>query len=221
MLRFNIQMLSKYWKLFNYRKLICIATDNRSMTFEQASKYLKDQGISGADFLCKNNSRRNGEAEYLLELLQHLTKSNDDEIVFYAHAKGVCRKRPVKVLKTWISCMYGANLNDLKLIESCFEEHDCAGTFRFKSNKGSSTPWFYAGNFYWFKSSALFNKYHWHKIDIKNKKRWAAEQYIGSVIPIEKSAEVGYPFPGWGPSMYTEEAYTNIGIPLYGAADWA
>jgi len=115
------------------------------------------------------------------------------------------RHTTIQILRAWIGAMYRLNLEDTPSIERILRIYPCVGTFKHWDDSGMNTPWYYAGTFYWYNHLAVYSK-DWQKT---TGTRFAAEEYLGNLFPIEQAYCLGgsrYEKPG---NLYLSTNYLN------------
>jgi hypothetical protein len=205
MLDFNLSCLSRYWGVFNGRRILYVVVDKDSFTVDQTQNLLEKYGFVG-EIMPRDNIAPFSDSSYFLEKLSAVQSLDPEEITFYAHAKGVSadvlerRHTTIQILSTWIETMYRLNLEDIPNIEELLRKHPCVGTFKHCGDDSMATPWYYAGTFYWYNHQAVYSE-NWEKT---TGTRFAAEEYLGNLFPIERAHCLGgtnYEKPG---NMYLE-----------------
>lgn len=211
MLNLNLNRLSKYFNIFNGRRIFYVATDGGSLSVEDLRKLLKFHGIEDYELKEVCNDPQMGEAAYFLHMFDEVLSSSSNDITFFAHAKGVSpdvyarRKTGIQQISIWIDWLYRLNLQDVSAIERVMSEHPCAGTFKYNEHKETlETDWYYAGTFFWFRHDKMFAE-GWRT---STGSRNAAEEYLGNRF---KFGEVycwdNLTDLGW---MYDREFYDQI-----------
>jgi len=182
----NVGMLSKYSDCFNGKKIVAIASEDSSL--EEYSKVkamvMEEIGADTSIFACEN-VRGLGEIVPFAKMLKIVKSEREDEITFYAHAKGVSpryshekNKKQLRNKRAWRNLMYHFNLHDMYAVESVMRDHVSCGCVKRNTHMlgGSKAKWHYAGNFFWFKHKPVFSNKDWDKIRMI---RVGVEAYLG------------------------------------------
>jgi hypothetical protein len=136
--RLNLELLSKYWDVFDGQKIVKIATDGTNLN--NLIKLLP----SGCKYRIVKNDPVNGEAKHFLESLEWV----NDGITFYAHCKGVTRPTNWKGLEKWILTLYKNNLGSIPNLNGKLFSGTCAKMLPCPPYVPES--FHYSGSFYWF-----------------------------------------------------------------------
>lgn len=176
----NIKKLQFYIDVFNNKRIITIAQGNGLV---DADIVIKECGFK-ADFRIAKNDLILNETAHFIGLLSSVYSKNDDEITFYAHAKGVSypsNHEDMKSIKIWTDCSYNYCLGDIYRIEHILNKYSCCGCFKKHGEHHLPMPvdWHFSGTFFWFKNNVLFRNDNWQSID---KNRYGVEGYLGSNI---------------------------------------
>lgn len=168
--RWNVGQLLERWELFNGRKVIAIVTDQDSDSPQAVEQFVGRE----CEFMHFENQPKLREVATLLQGLERLWTTRDDEAVFYAHTKGITRNGHDGVLQ-WAEMMYGVCLNDWPAVATALHGKCAAGPFLKVGMgfRGSASRWHFSGTFYWFRPAALFAR-DWRKVDPA---WWGAESY--------------------------------------------
>ncbi|MBI3553938.1 MAG: hypothetical protein HY077_15695 [Elusimicrobia bacterium] len=177
----HVGQLVKHRRVFNGRRIVTIALDEKTVPLAEAERRLKRLE---AELITAANDPSRGETRHFLRGLGRLKSLDEHEMTFYAHAKGVTH-RGLKslVMQSWSQAMYAMNLSAVGVIESLMRRHCAAGCFRQEVLHGGSW-WHYSGNFFWVKHSALFAR-DWRRI---GGGKYGVEGYLGRHLPVEESA---------------------------------
>lgn len=118
------------------------------------------------------------------------TKLYDNEIVFFAHNKGVSNvgEYDEKQIYTWVCGMYYYSLNfkeevDEKLISKKFYSYGSFLTKNFEPEKCNKYGWYYIGTFFWINCVKLRNYMRIHGIEMPEMgDRFYDEEFLGNII---------------------------------------
>jgi hypothetical protein len=175
MLEYNLKLLEKYLHLFD-GKIIFFIAGAKHIKFVLYEKY------KNAILKEVPNDPVNGEKEYFKEALSLLPK--DDSITFYAHAKGVSRKRD-KPLEWWVKMLYKGNLDTMPDMENHIFS-GCFGKIRTASRQ-CPLNFHYSGSFFWFRTKDVLKRYEKKKIIPKNiDTRWFTENFPAFIAKQEE-----------------------------------
>jgi hypothetical protein len=141
--RFNLELLNKYWHIFDGQKIVKIATDGSQLNM--LTKLLP----KGCEYKIVKNDPVNGEGQHFLDSLQLV----NDGITFYAHCKGVTRPANWKGLERWIDTLYKNNLDAIPDLEHKVFSGTCAKLLQCPPYVPQS--FHYSGSFYWFNTSKV------------------------------------------------------------------
>ena len=145
--------------------------------------------FSDAEFKEYRNDKKTRESAYFYgEVLDKLDEFPENEILFFAHNKGVDSWYAGNRLTTWINMMYFANLHDVKKIKSYFDMETvcCAGTYTIMNLKAWNFlkyMWHYSGTFFWISPSRLSKYIKESKEKIPPIGRYSTEGLLGSILP--------------------------------------
>lgn len=158
--------------------------ENIEMTIERLKSLFPD-----ANFIMYGNDKELRESVYFYnEIVMKLDSFPEDEIIFFAHNKGVDSWYAGGRLETWINLMYFENLRDADYIERCFSEKTicCAGTYTIMDLKAwdfLKYRWHYSGTFFWICPKRIGELIRKNGETIPPNGRYATEGFLGSVIP--------------------------------------
>lgn len=176
----HLEQLRAYWTSFNGRKIVMISVDGRT---EPASVVRRKLAGLGAECIEVPNDAWKWETPSFLSGLRLLRSLRDDELTFYAHAKGVTRTgADRRAMQSWCAAMYALNLSDPDLIGRLASRFDAIGCFRQRTKHGGSA-WHFSGTYFWFKHAAVFSR-RWRDI---HDGRYGVEGYLGRHLPFHAS----------------------------------
>jgi len=197
--RLNVQELLAHWSVFNGRKIVGIASDNRTVP---AAEVKADFGADPTiQWLPVWNDPRVGERPTFCTGLDLLRSIDPDEATYYAHAKGVtngCARgvRPnrrhliVPTVRRWRREMYARDLGgDAAARDNVLRAFPCSGTWFYRGNTGRHEEagygpawWHYAGTFFWINHAHYFG--HPRALEVRPN-RWGPEYHLGSLFAPE------------------------------------
>jgi len=183
--KWNIDTLSQYINRFNGRLIVGIAVEPKGHKFNSDSadevidRFLNTEHLMGRallkhkkepEFIVRQNYGHLRECTTFYDMLRIVESKREDEITFFAHAKGMrkSRKRNLYAIRRWISFMLKSNLDNIDYIDKTMREYGCAGVLKGGAGKGSpiqtynrnifnKQEWFYDGSFTWFNHKKLFS----------------------------------------------------------------
>lgn len=161
--KWNLDELKRRIDLFNGRRVIGIVWDERSEPPETVQQYLEGHGC---EFVVAANDQR-GEAATFPLMLERVASTEDDEVSFYAHAKGVKYEPqfPASV-RRWVEVQYGVLLDDWLAVKEQLQRYAMTGIFRKHGrfgNHGNVGDWHYSGTFFWMRHSHVFSR-RWQEV---------------------------------------------------------
>lgn len=177
---FHIEQLKRYLDVFNGKKIITIAVDERSVSEDEVRKALKRDDIHWR--VVKNDAKLWETAAFpgMLELVESL---DPNEFTFYAHAKGV--RRPdwaIENARIWSGTMYFLNLSSVSMVNRILSKYDGLGCYRHQVNHCGSN-WHFSGTYFWFRHSTVFSKA-WRNI---YPHLYGVEGWIGQYVDFDRS----------------------------------
>jgi len=188
----NIHELLKYWHVFNNKKVVSIVQDENTVDVEIVKREFKDEDIK---FLVIANDAKLWEVVSFVPLLSSVYSTRENEITFYAHAKGVSRKGGhwfdeltnefvMASVKCWRNYMYQYCLSDMGNIDSVLKQYACCGCFRYLGPSDLIKNWFFASSFFWFNNEKLFSKLNWPHVQ---QYAYGVEGYLGKKFELNES----------------------------------
>lgn len=182
----NLSQLLQRIDLFNGRRVLAVAVDDKSHPIEAVAQYVAGHDIEIMPF---RNDPGLREMVSMLRLLETVWTTNDGEAVFYGHSKGVTRHLDTSnrgMSLRWAEMMYGLCLDNWDHVARHLHGRAAAGPFLKVGVgfRGSGSMWHFSGTFYWFRPSTLFAR-NWRKCDSE----WfGAESYLSLHIRVEEAA---------------------------------
>lgn len=178
---FHVEQLKRYLAVFNGRKVITVAVDDRSVTAAEVEAAL---GCSDITWRVVQNDPKLWETAAFPGMLELVENINPDEFTFYAHAKGV--RRPdwaIENARIWSGTMYFLNLSSEKMTDRILSEHDGLGCYRHQDLNFAGSDWHYSGTYFWFRNSVVFSK-NWRDICPH---LYGVEGWIGKHVDFNRS----------------------------------
>ncbi len=156
--QWNLDNLLQRIDIFNGRRLIGIVHDGDSEDPDVVKQILQGHGC---DFIVMPNDPV-GEVNTFPELIRGVASDDENEVTFYAHAKGVSYGPnffdPVRV---WVDTLYRTNLDDWGTVGHHLQEKAMTGSFRLLGrvpNHGNLGDWHYSGSFFWMRHTWVFKR---------------------------------------------------------------
>jgi hypothetical protein len=156
--RWNLDELTRRIDLFNGRRVIGIVCDERSEPAEAVQAYLDGHGC---EYVIAPNDAR-GEAATFPSMLERVASTRDDEVSFYAHAKGVkYEPQCPPSVRRWAEVQYGVTLDDWLGVKEQLQRYAMTGVFRkhgrFRNHRNVG-DWHYSGTFFWMRHADVFTR---------------------------------------------------------------
>lgn len=192
--RHSIQRLLARWTIFNGRKVVAVAEDERT---EKADLVKAAFGKSDVEILVVRNNPNLGETVAFIEGLSMVESKNPDEATFYAHAKGQrWDGKIVDAILRWTDAMFFMNLECPALVDRLLLKYSSMGCFKIGGMHGGGS-WHYSGSFYWLRHDALFSK-NWRDIEMSF---YGTEGYPGKMFRADETFALTPTFHPW--QLYT------------------
>lgn len=194
--RWNIEQLLARIDLFNGKRVISIVEDSQSEPPAAVMELLADHGC---EFLVQPNSPA-GEAISFPGLLQKVASVADDELTFYAHAKGVKYGLPCPPnVQRWSDALYRTSLDDWLSVRAHLSHRAMTGSFRIPGRFTAHRQlgdWHYSGTFFWMRNAAVFVRA-WQQVQ---QFYYGVEAWPGSLFRREETGcllldDLGPPLP--------------------------
>lgn len=178
---FHIEQLKRYLDVFNGKKIITIAVDNRSVSADEVRRTLNRDDIL---WRVVTNDASLWETAAFPGMLQLVESRDPNEFTFYAHAKGV--RRPdwaIENARIWSGTMYFLNLSSITMTNRILSAHDALGCYRHQDQNHGGSDWHYSGTYFWFRHSTVFSK-NWKEI---HPHLYGVEGWIGKHVDLKRS----------------------------------
>ena len=154
--RWNLDELVRRIDLFNGRRVIGIVCDERSEDAATVQSHLEGHGC---EFVVMRNDAR-GESATFAAMLERVASGTDDEVSFYAHAKGVKYEPQLpRSVKRWAEVQYAVTLDDWLAVREQLDRFAMTGIFRKHgrfANHRNLGDWHYSGTFFWMRHASVF-----------------------------------------------------------------
>lgn len=180
--KWHIEKIRENASVFNGKICIGIATGDGLAKPDVVQNEMKDLNVG--DWVIKPNSQSLCETTTFYDLLSCVSRPDGPEITFRGHTKGVthpkdCVEQKWKELM-WQTCM------DMQSVTDALSSHVMAGSMKCHEPlaKKDKSNWFYAGTFFWFRSSDIFSR-DWSFIE---ETKWWPEYWPGHVCRSEEAA---------------------------------
>lgn len=198
----HLKNLALYLPVQNFQeKLFIIAYNKGDYTVAPYVLKLIDklkELAPDAKFVFLDNDPVLREAKYFYnEIATKLGGFNEDDVIFWAHAKGkFSTYKPRHLVNMWVNLMYFGNLASVKGIDEFMANQDrfCLGTLFWDTTNtklredydNQRFHWHYSGTFFWFKPRKIDEYIKQNNIQIPENNHWFAECFLGNVVPQEK-----------------------------------
>lgn len=164
--QWNVKQIKRRLPLFTGRKIVSIAVDEKSDSAAEVRREFADDSIQ---FIEMRNNPRLREVATFLPMFGMVQNTNQNEVTFYGHSKGVRRglaENNGTTATIWARLMYESCLDYWPHVAGVLANHSCAGPFKKigRGFTGSRSQWHYSGSFFWFRHDAIFSKA-WTEID--------------------------------------------------------
>jgi hypothetical protein len=158
MWRWNLDQLKARIDLFNGRRIIGIVYDGRSEDPGIAQEYLAGHGC---EFLIVPN-QATGEVATFEKMLRAIASTDENEVTFYGHGKGVKHEPAVpEPVRRWAETSYKAALDDWPAVRNHLEQFALTGSFRmfgrFRPHRNIG-DWHYSGTYFWMRHARVFSR---------------------------------------------------------------
>jgi hypothetical protein len=186
--RNTLEQLSLRQSLFNGVRVVAVATGDDIVTVDESTDYInstiKDCHIITFD----NQSNLREVASWNLLFDYLLPKTNDTDVVFYAHGKGVTRNDdPGNTCHWWNSLLYSVYLDHWAFVKQMLSDKPIAGAFK-KIGRGFGTAggqWHYSGGFFWARINEFRKRYETVE---PRREWWGVESWPGLAYPQDDAA---------------------------------
>jgi hypothetical protein len=164
--RANVAKLCQFADAFNGRKLVLVRRPVPNGPAMASVDEVRRAFTFDVEIEEIPNSASLWESSGFIGALGSLQSLDPNEATFYAHTKGVRyhgvgSEKLLPAIRKWRDIMYDSLLGDIITIESVLEKHACAGVLRRLIKPEEKAygwgNWYYSGNFWWVKHSALFS----------------------------------------------------------------
>jgi len=196
----HIKSLNMFSSNFDKVTFVISQEHNDSETYKKFIYYtiekLREIRKDAVFVMCFNDKTIRSEAVYFYESIAHKLDSFDnDEIVFFAHSKGLTTSYVSKQdCIQWIKEMYFFNLNDFdKIFELFKKETLCSVGIRKRHVKAFPAQryyWHYSGTYFWMYPYRIARMIKQNHETIPQNTRMFAEGFLGSVLPDSEEYDV-------------------------------
>ena len=179
----HFKKLEEYRHIFNGKKVVVIATDKHT---DDAKKVRAQARFLDPTFVEVKNDPDLWEVPAFHRNLSIFESLNSDELLFYAHAKGVRRSTVPECIMAWSECMYTLNLSNAELIDKISRSYKAIGAFRHGDHGIGGNWWHYSGTFFWLRHDALFSA-QWKT---PGTDRFGVETFPGRIMQLNESFDL-------------------------------
>lgn len=190
--RLNLSLLSKYWSIFNGKKIVKVAIDCKTSLEPLKLLLPKD-----CEFEIVQNNPVLGESVHFIDSINKV----NDGITFYAHCKGV--SRPIwRGLDIWIEQSYKGNLETIPDLSSKLFYGVCGKLLACPPYVPQD--FHYSGSFYWFNTQKVKARIKDYEMD-----RYLTERFP-AIIATKKECLFGYPYSEKNLNFYDEKTWAKL-----------
>lgn len=179
--RFNLDRLLPRIHLFNGRRVVYLALDDKTEDPELIKEAFGDPSI---EFVLGQNDPNLREMPAFKNVLLPAV-ADLDGVTFYAHGKGCSPSRGNDpYIRNWVWNLYHHNLKES--VPPLLDRYEAVGVYRILYWHCHS-PWHYSGTFFWLRNEAVFRRHrrNWRYVV---QSPYGPEGYPGRLIPYEASA---------------------------------
>ena len=173
----NLDQLAARLPLFDGRRVIAVATGGGADPPDAVREHLRG---AGCEFIEVPNDPGLREVATWRPLWDRLADLADtDDVVFYAHAKGVTRPfNPGVTVHEWARILYSSLLDFWPVVDDLLRRHPIAGSFKKIGHgfQGSKSAWHYSGAFFWVR---LREALAYSRADTIDGRWWGSEAWPG------------------------------------------
>jgi hypothetical protein len=189
------------WCVFNHRRVVAVAVDDRSEPLEVVQRAFADRGAEGIEFLESPNDPELRETATFPLLLSKVASTDPDEASFYAHTKGTSTSDDAEAVRLWRDAMYEALLQPIEVVRDGLRRYPCVGTTKMVWPAGRVPPyptrlmhgrWMFAGAFFWLRHDQVFTRPDWHDVP---KDRYGTEAWLSGLFQPEDALTLYQPWP--------------------------
>lgn len=208
--RWNLDQLMDRIDLFNGRRIVGIAVNEKVASEQEVRKYL---GSHIHEYIIVKNHPKEHEMATFQSQLAELETNDPRHITFRGHAKGVVQfTRKEDHILDWVEMLYRTNLDQFDLVKEHLTNKAFTGSCRKfnQFNKGVDRAT-YSGSFYWFRNCFIYGRgrHFWFP---KHNFRWACEEWPGLVV---KKDDTECLFLDDAKRLYSVDYWNNTVLPLY------
>jgi hypothetical protein len=179
--QWHIEQIRKHQGKFNGHIVIGVGVDSKTATMEEVQELFR--GVRVTNWLRADNDKL-AETLTHVEMLSLLQTTDENELIFRYHTKGVTHQRD-SVEQRWAEIMWTANM-DLSAVDDALASHLTCGVMRSQTPLVRTKPgaFFYAGSAYWMRAKEVFER-DWRHTDST---RWWVEYVPAHLFSFAESA---------------------------------
>lgn len=164
----HIDQIRKHQDKFNGKIIIGVSVDKSTASIEEVQRLF--DGIRVTHWLRADNNK-NAETNTHVEMLSLLQTTDENELIFRYHTKGVTHRQGSPE-QLWAEIMWTGNM-DLQSVDEALASHLVCGVMRSQTPLVKRKPgdFFYAGSAYWMRSKEVFER-NWKHVE---NNRWWVE----------------------------------------------
>jgi hypothetical protein len=216
--RWNADVLRPYLPQFDGRRLAAVVTADPTGRFQLDPVAEVAAALPGMELIeVVNNPGLREGAGWSALWAALLPVVEPDDLIFFAHAKGVTREPQFhRSVKFWTAALYEVLLADPTAVEEALAERDIAGAIRLtgRAFAGNASAWHYPGSFYWLRGRAVLRP---GVLDLSPHTH-CIESWPGERFPVERSACLLLDMGQWtaataGRTLYAESFAHRVLLP--------
>jgi hypothetical protein len=193
--KWNLKELKKRDHLFNSKKVLAIAIDERSnvggrnlktVSADEVIAYSRCIGLEWDVVEAFPNDQHLREVATFEWLMSNVVSIDPNEITFFCQGKAVTHSDDSITVK-WGQVMYDSCLDDFSSVVKALETFSIAGSLRRfgEFTTPNNNRWHYSGTFFWFRNDDVFKTQKWKTID---REFFGVESWPGLMFKPEESA---------------------------------
>lgn len=190
----HLRKLSQYYHVFDKMTFVLSIDDTENIELIEKTKDKINAALQNVDieYVIYQNDKQHQESAYVYNEIVMKFDSFDNELLFFAHAKGVNTNyvQPA-ILVDWIEFMYDENLNKQNIYK--FEndgEKYCMGTLKQYKNTSNIpnlhfqlSDWHFPGTFYWLRPNKIYEYINENNIVLSQQEdRYFSEIFLGIIF---------------------------------------
>lgn len=211
--QWHIRQLALRWPLFNGVKILSCSIDHMTVHESEVIAYSKTFGMEWDHVIAKRNNATIGEVDSWSDKISLLPEPQPNDVVFYAHGKGVRVRTNTTAVRMWTQLMYEANLDFWPVTQRILESHLFCGALRRMDHYRlpGNFRWHYSGTFYWFRWEPISQRHP----KVIPRKYIGTEAWPGAKARIHEGGVIF--LDAMRHSLYDEPTMTQVVWPMWDA----